>query len=93
LTRDQRVSMDVADIVGVSMCCHHCKTLVEVPLKELSRPPQECPVCKQSWFDSQGNEDYQSIKFLGRTVEQMQKSKPLGVLNLKLQLTPSIFEK
>ncbi len=50
MTKRNRISIDLSDLIGLNFECSKCGTSVTVPIASLDvRMIEQCPNCKQGW--------------------------------------------
>lgn len=65
MTIDKEYSIDLSDIKAVRLLCHHCKTSLNLPPKDIQKdPPEHCPNCSRDWFGYDTPEKKQLKAFL-----------------------------
>jgi hypothetical protein len=86
MTTEQRVYIEIADILGIEIECPNlqCKVRYHVPVQKTNPVTTNCPLCNEKWFSEQGARDHVlATEFVDRLNElQAVKPKPLAKIRL-----------
>jgi len=87
MTYESKYLIDLGDILGVQIVCHHCKSKIILTQESEKGMIATCPLCNRDWMEDT-TEEYQSLKQLVKLVRTASSILKGRKFSLKLEIAP-----